>query len=155
MSNKLGAHHFAILKVGPGLTFALREVLWSLDQIEQEWIGEKASNLKNVTLKAMKDNPKYWQSYYEGDEIEHACSYSLSDRIRYYWPDKSVEAALNKMIQNLDDNPPPLPLISQYMPLQYQAIRQGLIKRDAKSLIIHHITLVLTDYSNACYEGKK
>ncbi|MEN5354458.1 class II D-tagatose-bisphosphate aldolase, non-catalytic subunit, partial [Luteimonas sp. TWI165] len=30
--------HFAILKVGPGLTFALREALWALDAIEREWI---------------------------------------------------------------------------------------------------------------------
>ena len=28
--------HFAILKVGPGLTFALREALWALDAIERE-----------------------------------------------------------------------------------------------------------------------
>src|SRR5437763_5642484 len=30
--------HFAILKVGPALTFALREALWGLDAIEREWI---------------------------------------------------------------------------------------------------------------------
>ena len=30
--------HFAILKVGPGVTFALREALWALDAIEREWI---------------------------------------------------------------------------------------------------------------------
>ena len=30
--------HFAILKVGPALTFALREALWALDAIEREWI---------------------------------------------------------------------------------------------------------------------
>src|SRR5690606_8341366 len=32
--------HFAILKVGPGLTFALREALWALDAIEREWIAD-------------------------------------------------------------------------------------------------------------------
>mgnify|MGYP002140241092 CR=1 FL=1 len=28
--------HFAILKVGPGVTFALREAFWALDAIERE-----------------------------------------------------------------------------------------------------------------------
>lgn len=31
--------HFAILKVGPALTFALREALFALDRIEREWLG--------------------------------------------------------------------------------------------------------------------
>ena len=30
--------HFAILKVGPGLTFALRETLFALEAIEGEWL---------------------------------------------------------------------------------------------------------------------
>ena len=34
--------HFAILKVGPALTFALREALWALDCIEREWIDSDA-----------------------------------------------------------------------------------------------------------------
>ena len=37
--------HFAILKVGPGVTFALREALWALDAIEREWI-EPAAGLR-------------------------------------------------------------------------------------------------------------
>ena len=32
--------HFAILKVGPAVTFALREAIWALDRIEREWHGE-------------------------------------------------------------------------------------------------------------------
>ena len=31
--------HFAILKVGPALTFALREAVWALDRIATEWLG--------------------------------------------------------------------------------------------------------------------
>ena len=45
--------------------------------------------------------------------------YSLSDRIRYYWPVPAVEAALNRLLAHLDANPPPLTLVSQYLPLQY------------------------------------
>lgn len=33
--------HFAILKVGPALTFALREAIFALAQIEQELIAPK------------------------------------------------------------------------------------------------------------------
>ena len=135
----------------------MREALWALDRIEQEWLGKKASNLRNTTLKAMKDNPIYWQKYYsdEGDKKDFACEYSLSDRIRYYWPHPDVEQALAQMIRNLDHDPPPLSLISQYMPVQYHAIRERLIERDAKSLIIHQISKVLQLYSNACHVGEK
>src|SRR5262249_40081770 len=33
--------HFAILKVGPGLTFAFREAVFALAAIEQEWLGRR------------------------------------------------------------------------------------------------------------------
>lgn len=146
--------HFAILKVGPGLTFAMREALWALDNIEKIWLGEKASNLKSTILKSMNDNPKYWKNYYHGNlkDIEFACSYSLSDRIRYYWPDDKVEKALSTLVDNLDNNPPPLALISQYMPFQYDALRHGKITLNTKNLIIHYISLTLENYSNACFQ---
>lgn len=35
--------HFAILKVGPALTFALREAIFALAQIEQELIAPRKS----------------------------------------------------------------------------------------------------------------
>ena len=44
--------HFAILKVGPALTFAMREALWALDHIEREWLGNKASNFKSEHSKS-------------------------------------------------------------------------------------------------------
>lgn len=149
--------HFAILKVGPALTFAMREALWALDYIEREWLGGKASNLKATILEAMKDMPVHWKKYYsdEGDKQAFACEYSLSDRIRYYWPQPVVKEALAAMTTNLDDNPPPLSLISQYMPAQYNAVRDGLIEADVKSLVIHHICAVLQIYSDACLLNEK
>ena len=45
--------HFAILKVGPGLTFALREALWGLDAIERELLPpERRANLRHVDPRA-------------------------------------------------------------------------------------------------------
>src|SRR5262249_4615506 len=58
-------HHFAILKVGPALTFALREALWALDAIEREWRGAQASSrLRTTVLEAMRSNPVHWRRYY-------------------------------------------------------------------------------------------
>lgn len=146
--------HFAILKVGPALTYAMREALWALDAIERQWIGAEASHLKQTVLKAMHDNPVHWQKYYRDEEgdIDLVLEYSLSDRIRYYWPEPMVEKAMETLMKNLDDNPPPLELINQYMPVQHQAILAGEIKEDAKSLIVHKISTILKHYSDACTE---
>lgn len=150
-------NHFAILKVGPWLTFALREACWALDLIEQEWVGiEDRANLKSTLLSVMHDNPKYWQPYYSDDAHQQTLDlqYSLSDRIRYYWPVPQVNDALNLLINNLNNNPPPLTLVSQYMPSQYQAIMSGEIQLDAKELIFHKIIEVLELYSAACFPSE-
>jgi D-tagatose-1,6-bisphosphate aldolase subunit GatZ/KbaZ len=124
-------HHFAILKVGPGLTFAMREALWALDRIEREWLGmDRSSRLRETVHEAMSTNPRFWNKYYstDGPRLALDKEYSLSDRIRYYWPVPAVESALNRLLGNLDASPPPLTLLSQYLPLQYEAIRAGRIR---------------------------
>lgn len=145
--------HFAILKVGPGVTFALREALWALDQIEQEWLPKTdVSNLKATMTKVMKESPKYWQPYYTSADRQLAldCQYSLSDRIRYYWPQSDVAKAYKTMTENFKKSTVPLTLLSQYLPLQYQAIRDGEISATVEQIVIHHITAVLKQYLNAC-----
>ena len=149
----LVAGHFAILKVGPWLTFALREAIWAPDAIEQEWIApEQRANVKATLLQVMDDNPVYWKKYYSSDSKQQAldCQYSLSDRIRYYWPAPAVEAALETLIDNLDKTPPPLTLLSQYMPAQYQAVMENTLSMDVRELIFHKISQVLEQYSRAC-----
>ncbi len=145
--------HFAILKVGPGLTFAMREALWALDQIEREWLGqERSSLLRETVIKAMAAVPRFWDKYYlsTGRQLALDQQHSLSDRIRYYWPLPAVEAALVRLLANLDANPPPLTLLSQYLPLQYEAIRAGRMRLRARELVLHHIDKVLQQYSAAC-----
>jgi len=135
-------HHFAILKVGPGLTFALREALWSLDQIEREWFdSDDRAQLRTTVCGAMSADPKSWNKYYTstGHQLELDWQYSLSDRIRYYWPVPAVEAALERLLANLDSKPPPLTLLSQYMPVQYEAVRTGELRNSARELVMHHI----------------
>ena len=146
--------HFAILKVGPWLTFALREACWALDSIEQEWVEqEQRANLKQTLLKVMTDKPGYWEKYYLGDAKQQKldCQYSLSDRIRYYWPTPSVEQALAKLIDNLDKTPPPLTLLSQYLPNQFKAVMAKELNINTQDLIFHKISEVLEQYSAACY----
>ncbi|KFC07322.1 tagatose-6-phosphate kinase [Trabulsiella guamensis ATCC 49490] len=145
--------HFAILKVGPALTFALREALFSLAAVEEELLPAKAcSGLRHVLENVMLDRPEYWQSHYHGDGNARrlARGYSYSDRVRYYWPDKHIDSAFESLVRNLADDPIPLPLISQYLPLQYAKVREGTLKATPRELIIDHIQDILRQYHDAC-----
>ncbi len=148
--------HFAILKVGPGLTFAMREALWALDAIEHEWLGaERSSRLRETLQNAMTASPGSWSKYYlsSGRQLGLDQQYSLSDRIRYYWPLPAVAAALERLLANLDANPPPLTLLSQYLPLQYEAVRTGQLRASARVLVLHAIRHVLEHYAAACTDS--
>ncbi|ESQ91103.1 tagatose-bisphosphate aldolase [Asticcacaulis sp. AC460] len=145
--------HFAILKVGPGVTFALREALWALDAIEQEWIApEKRSGFRQVTIDRMTAEPRNWAKYYhtKDAELRFDLQYSLSDRIRYYWPDPAITAAQETMFINLSANPPALALISQYLPDAYAALRSGGLTLSPANLVIAHIGATLDGYQAAC-----
>ena len=146
--------HFAILKVGPGLSFALREALWALDTIESEWIGAaNCAGLKATVLATMQQDPRHWRQYYDAAmpaQLLLDQQYSLSDRIRYYWPAAPVQAALAKLLANLDSSPPPLALVSQYMPNEYAAIRTGQLTLRSRDLLLHRVACVLKTYADAC-----
>jgi D-tagatose-1,6-bisphosphate aldolase subunit GatZ/KbaZ len=151
--------HFAILKVGPALTFAFREAVFALSTIEEVLLacrpGETPSRLVDVLDHAMLENPTYWAKYYTGspEERRFARKYSLSDRSRYYWPVPSVQKALNRLLANLGQDPIPLTLLSQYLPLQYDRLREGSLINKPRALIMDKITSVLSDYAYACAQG--
>lgn len=145
--------HFAILKVGPGVTFALREALWALDAIEREWIGaDRVSGFRRVAIERMRADPRHWAKYYDaaGAALEFDLQYSFSDRIRYYWPDPQIAAAQERMFANLTENPPPLPLVSQYLPGASAALRDRGLSPDPASLVLAHIGATLEAYRAAC-----
>ncbi|ANR81081.1 tagatose-bisphosphate aldolase [Kosakonia sacchari] len=145
--------HFAILKVGPALTFALREALFALAAIEEELLPARAcSDLRHVLENVMLDRPEYWQSHYHGDNHARrlARDYSYSDRVRYYWPDSQVDESYARLVRNLADQAIPLPLISQYLPLQYARVREHRLSATPNALIIDHIQDVLRQYHAAC-----
>lgn len=145
--------HFAILKVGPALTFALREALFALAAIEEELVVAKAcSGLRQVLEETMLDRPDFWRSHYQGspNECRLARGYSYSDRIRYYWPDSRVDDCYARLLANLAAEPIPLPLLSQHLPLQYRKVRQGSLSANPHDLILDQVQEVLHQYAAAC-----
>ena len=143
--------HFAILKVGPGATFALREALWALADIEEEWRGQAGSSrLKDVVLETMCERPAHWEKYYADKARQHLdLQYSLSDRIRYYWTQPAVQQACAAMLANLGDGPLPLTLLSQFMPLQYAEVRAGRLANNAAAVLQEAVAMVLRPYMAA------
>ncbi len=153
--NEMVEDHFAILKVGPALTFAFREAIFALAMMENEmFTGSRAqdrSNLLDVLEEAMIKNPVYWENYYSGDEEEQnfARKYSYSDRSRYYWADSKVRESLNTLIANVGSRSLPNSLVSQFLPVQYERIRSGDLKSNPHNFIMDKICSVLSCYSDA------
>ncbi len=144
---------FAILKVGPALTFAMREALTALSLIEAELVPHsQCSHLVDVLERVMLDKPANWQHHYSGDKQEtHLLRrYSYSDRVRYYWHELRVKEAVDVLMANLGSNSIPETLLSCFLPDEYRAMRAGTLKPDAHSLIIHRIREALRPYAAAC-----
>jgi D-tagatose-1,6-bisphosphate aldolase subunit GatZ/KbaZ len=145
----------AILKVGPALTFAMRECLFALESIEKELLGgsyrARLSQLELFLEKAMSDNPQNWRSYYTGNvqEVHLARKYSFLDRSRYYWQVPMVKGAVELLLKNLSQVRIPLTLISQYLPRHYLDIRGGSLKTSPEQLIEASIRMTLQGYSEA------
>ncbi|MGW4558811.1 D-tagatose-bisphosphate aldolase, class II, non-catalytic subunit [Streptomyces sp. NPDC004365] len=145
--------HWAVLKVGPGLTFALREALFALAVIEDELVAPQVrSGITEVVDRRMRDKPSWWSGYYEGDAAEQrlARRYSYSDRMRYYWPDPEIAAAQDRLFANLSALDIPLPLLSAHLPDQYRRVRTGALTATPRDLVVDRIRDVLRDYDRAC-----
>lgn len=152
---QLVTDHFAILKVGPQLTYAMREALFALSYIEQILVAkEQQSCLRDICEAQMLEAPKNWQRFYQVPASQGLLyrRYSYSDRIRYYWNDERVNKAVDALIENLSELEIPLPLISQFMPEQYQLIRQGQLTAEPKQLVLNKIMQVTAVYAEACYK---
>uniref|UniRef100_UPI00359F28B1 class II D-tagatose-bisphosphate aldolase non-catalytic subunit n=1 Tax=Jeotgalibaca porci TaxID=1868793 RepID=UPI00359F28B1 len=139
-----------ILKVGPALTFALREALFALSHIEDQLV-DTPSNLIDVLEAAMLDKPGNWQNHYHGTEKELFIKrkYSYSDRARYYIPVPSVQEAINTLVANLSTEPINMTLLSQYLPYQYRRIKEGLVANEPLAIIKDYVKLYLDDYEYA------
>ena len=152
-------NNFAILKVGPWLTFSFREAVYALSKIEEEMLylikSIRSSSIFNIIEQQMISNQKYWEKYYRGSEDEKFFDrkFSLSDRIRYYWTDKKVKESLQQLISNLSGNKIPLTLLSLYLPNQYVAVKEKEINNEPVEIIYNKINEVLEIYNYATFGG--
>lgn len=143
----------AIIKVGPALTDAVRQAIFSLSMIEKELITDKRrrADFIEVLDSVMLENPKDWIKHYHGTKHQKELlrKYSFSDRSRYYFSDPRVIKAQEKLFKNLSREPIPMTLLHQYMPLQYAKIRDEKLKNDPRELVKDMVVCLVEDYNFA------
>jgi D-tagatose-1,6-bisphosphate aldolase subunit GatZ/KbaZ len=147
--------HFAILKVGPALTHAFREAIVWLATIEEELVPVRdRSKIVAVLEAVMLENPQHWRGYYHGSpaQLAQKRTSSLSDRIRYYWPDPRVQQALNHLMANLSHQE----ITSAFMQLYGTEAVTDKLSQDtvitSERIIIANIRCVLYAYDQAVVE---
>lgn len=143
-----------ILKVGPELTFALREGVFALagaEEVLAQREGFVPSGIRAVLEERMLAEPGHWTAHYTGTQEEQRFlrQYSYSDRIRYYWSDPTVRRALDQMIGNLEDHGIPMVLLSQVLPVQYRRVRQGALSTRPRALLKDCVDQRLEKYGYA------
>jgi D-tagatose-1,6-bisphosphate aldolase subunit GatZ/KbaZ len=144
---------FAILKVGPALTYAMRQALFALATIEDECISSsKQSHLPERMERVMLEHPEHWQKHYAGSpEQQHRLRmHSYSDRIRYYWSYPEAKRAVETLIGNLENSGIPETLLSDYLPDQYKKVRAGTLPNKPLPLVLDAIGDALDPYIKAC-----
>ena len=147
--SELVRNGYAILKVGPWLTFALREAVYALDAIADVLDGHPPRGAMMTAMEeVMLAAPENWAKYYSGSESELWLQrhFSYSDRIRYYWPDPKATEAVAKLLARLDGKPIPEPVMSQYLPVGLTAGDP----RNAHEVMIAAVQNVLRQYARAC-----
>jgi D-tagatose-1,6-bisphosphate aldolase subunit GatZ/KbaZ len=154
--HQLVRDHFAILKVGPALTYALREAWFALSAIERELLPvERQAYLPQVLDRRMAELPGHWQKYYSGNPTDQQLlrKYSLSDRSRYYWNDAEVRQAQSKLLDNLEQSGIPLTVLSQFMPELHPLVEQGRMAARPQTLLENKVSQVLARYARACCQN--
>jgi len=154
--DELAHNHFALMSVGPELTYTMREALFSLAMMENEtMIGKPGVYLSNFIIeldRSMQSAPQHWQKYYTGNGFEQliARKYSLYDRSRFYWEDKEVRKTKKRLFENLIEYPIPLTVMRQFMPYQYERVAAGELENKPDELVMDAVRRALRRYSRAC-----
>ncbi|SFS16780.1 class II D-tagatose-bisphosphate aldolase non-catalytic subunit [Yoonia litorea] len=104
---------FAFQKVGPALTFAYRKALYALDQLR-----DNKGALERAMETVMQGDPSKWNGHYSGNaaELYHQRHFGLADRIRYYWPQKAAQAAVQDLIADFSGTLPDHALAEVFSP---------------------------------------
>ncbi len=147
---------FGILKVGPGLTFALREALYALDHIADVLHPGRGRSLRETMEVVMLQNPKHWAKYYPGNAGHQQLQrhFSYSDRIRYYWTDPVAVGAVADLMALFERTNIPEPLISQFFGAAYPSVMNGTLAPAASALVRAAVTRVLQTYNDACVSAR-
>ncbi len=144
--------HFTLLKIGPCLTFALREAFFALAHIENELPGlAQPSNLMAVMERLMQAHPEHWDTHCHGTAQEryYLRRYGLRDRIRYYWPRAEAQQACEQLMHNLR-RPIPHPLLLQFLPDLAGAITNGALPPTPEAILQARIQSALHPFVDAC-----
>ena len=141
---------FAILKVGPELTFALREALYGLDLVASDLIeGYGDRPLYHAMEALMLAEPQDWNRHYGGTAANQRLQrhYSYSDRIRYYWARPQAREAVERLFGALSGVTLPVTLLRQHLPNFV-----GLADRpaDPEAIARAAVGQVVADYHYAC-----
>jgi len=150
----LVANGYSILKVGPWLTFALREALYALDSVADTMEGKFPQHELMLAMEdAMLAEPDNWSKYYSGNESETRFQrhFSLSDRIRYYWPSSTAREAVERLADRLDGKKIPTPILSQFFGASWL---RNTAANDHHSALVKSVKNVLLSYEHAT-SGKK
>jgi D-tagatose-1,6-bisphosphate aldolase subunit GatZ/KbaZ len=151
----LVADHFALLKVGPCLTNAYREAVFTLEAIEEEVLKSRRStvpsDLSRVMEALMQAHPAHWRSHYRGGaaELRRMRRESRLDRIRCYWALPEARAAIDRLFRNL---PPALPaeLVLPHAPQAPALFSSTDEALSPASLVRRWIRAALAPYAAAC-----
>ncbi len=145
---QLVASHFAILKVGPMLTFAFREAVFALAAIEDQLRPASPSGIVAALEQAMDARSGDWRGYVAADGAERVTRlFGLSDRIRYYWPQSQVQSALRRLFANIDAAPLSLGLVSQFAGDMLRERRETSL---SQRVVAAKVEAVLERYRRAC-----
>ena len=145
---------FAILKVGPELTFVLREALYGLDLIASDLLPDYGARPLQAAMEAvMLADPADWQRHYPGTSAEQRVlrHFSYSDRIRYCWNRPEAAQAVARLTDALQGQRLPVTLLRQHLP---GLTRFADIPLDPQALLIAAVDAALNPYHLACHPAQ-
>lgn len=154
--SRMVADHCGILKVGPALTYAMREALFGLAAVEEDYLagrrGVTLSRLPETMERLMLADPRDWQAYYRGSAAEQKQlrRYAFSDRIRYYWSRPEAQAAVQHLMANLRQHGLPPALLRKHLPETVRMLGGRLQEMDPERIVREQIATVAAGYNRAC-----
>lgn len=142
----LAARRFAILKVGPALTFAWREAAYALSHLAG-WL-DGPDDLPRIMGQLMEANPDPWRSHYPADKplLRH---FGLADRIRYYWTQPQAVDAMVALHEALADADLPHAMLRQYLPESTLERAKTLHLPWTRAILVAHVQRALLPYYEA------